>query len=101
MQRQTKPISSWAEQANCSGQTYLFFGKQKENVGDRRKREASAKQLCSECDVREECRDYARKNNELGLWGGETEEERIDGGHLRHSALKRKIDLRLKNLNQR
>lgn len=36
-----------------------------------------AKQLCSECEVRPECLEFALKTNEkFGIWGGMTERER-------------------------
>ena len=93
-----KKMGQWSERANCVGKTDLFFGKFKENVHEKRRREVQAKKLCNECAVRTECREYARANDEFGLWGGETEEERIDKGYLRHSSIKRKINLRLRGL---
>lgn len=35
-----------------------------------------AKAICQSCPVRRECLDHARANNEPGIWGGTTEEER-------------------------
>lgn len=38
-----------------------------------------AKTICDQCPVRRPCRDEGRANNEAGMWGGETEEERHHG----------------------
>jgi WhiB family transcriptional regulator, redox-sensing transcriptional regulator len=32
--------------------------------------------VCMSCPVRRECREYAMTNNELGIWGGTTYDER-------------------------
>jgi WhiB family redox-sensing transcriptional regulator len=36
-----------------------------------------ARQICSECPVIEECREYAYDNEPHGTWAGETAEERV------------------------
>lgn len=36
-----------------------------------------AKEICSECPVWEECREYAYHNEPHGTWAGETAEERV------------------------
>ena len=54
----------------------------KETVKQRRKREAAAKRICTQCPVMHKCRSHARDANELGIWGGETEEERYFSGNL-------------------
>jgi WhiB family redox-sensing transcriptional regulator len=36
----------------------------------------TAKGVCSACDVRQDCLDYALSNNERGVWGGMSERER-------------------------
>lgn len=44
---------------------------------DKRRREQRAKEICSQCAVRVECRDYAVAIREQhGIWGGLTEKER-------------------------
>ena len=35
-----------------------------------------AKRVCGECAVRLECLEYALENDEKGVWGGTTENER-------------------------
>ena len=38
---------------------------------------ATAKQVCAECDARVECLEYAiSTNQDSGIWGGTSEEER-------------------------
>ena len=39
-----------------------------------------AKRVCRVCPHRIECRDEARESGSHGIWGGETEQERIDAG---------------------
>lgn len=39
--------------------------------------EAGAKKLCGQCFYQTNCLAYALKNNEKGIWGGTTENERI------------------------
>lgn len=90
--------TDWMQKANCKGHTHLFFGKPKEHPRDKRKREIAARQLCEECAVQDQCRRYARSHDEFGIWGGETEEQRIDLGYMKHAVLKRKISRRLDNL---
>ena len=34
------------------------------------------------CPVRISCRDQAREDLEHGMWGGESEAERVDAGYL-------------------
>jgi hypothetical protein len=69
-------------EAICKGKTSLFFMPYKETVKQRRKREAAAKLICTQCPVMHKCRSHARDANELGIWGGETEEERYFSGNL-------------------
>lgn len=72
----------WMSEAICKGKTSLFFMPSKELIRHRLKREAAAKVICNQCPVMLKCRSYAREANELGLWGGETEEERYYAGYL-------------------
>ena len=39
--------------------------------------EAGAKKLCGQCFYKNDCLSYALRNNEKGIWGGTTENERI------------------------
>lgn len=42
------------------------------------KKASEAKAICAECPVLSECLEYAiRTNQDSGIWGGTTEEERI------------------------
>lgn len=69
-------------EAICKGKTSLFFAPYKETVKQRRSRESAAKRICGNCPVVYKCRSHARDTNELGIWGGETEEERYLSGNL-------------------
>ena len=40
-----------------------------------------ARHVCSACEVREQCRSFARGNHEYGFWGGESEDERHAAGY--------------------
>lgn len=73
--------TDWFNEALCKGQTQLFFAQAKEGVRERRARERKAILLCLSCPHMIKCRDYARKNREYGIWGGETEEQRLSKGY--------------------
>ena len=75
------PDQSWTAKAACHGRTELFFPPHAERPSARLAREAEAKHVCTECAVRAECRWFGRINHEHGIWGGETEEERIRAGY--------------------
>jgi WhiB family redox-sensing transcriptional regulator len=70
----------WVEDAACKGLTYIFFGHVSERPQATARREARAKLVCSRCPVFNQCRDYARKNAELGYWAGENEFDRYQIG---------------------
>jgi WhiB family redox-sensing transcriptional regulator len=62
---------AWQRDALCS-QTdpEAFFPEKGGSTRD-------AKRICSGCDVRQQCLDYALKNDErFGIWGGLSERER-------------------------
>lgn len=40
-------------------------------------RSESAKQICQRCPVIEECLAYATEHDEMGVWGGTSEKQRI------------------------
>jgi WhiB family transcriptional regulator, redox-sensing transcriptional regulator len=67
---ETEP-EDWQEQALCAqvgGDE--FFPEKGDSVRE-------AKRICSDCDVRAECLDYALAHNErFGVWGGLSERER-------------------------
>ncbi len=50
---------------------------------------ASAKRVCGECDVSAECLEYAlATNQDTGIWGGRSEEERRQMRKERRAAAK-------------
>lgn len=71
---------SWTEFARCRGQLGLFFEPFREQAPARAVREAKARQMCALCPVQGPCRDSGRRNHESGIWGGETEEDRVAAG---------------------
>lgn len=66
----------WKQSANCKGKMKLFFAHRAERPQARTRREAKAHLLCTECIVKETCKNYARNSHEYGFWGGENEEDR-------------------------
>lgn len=42
---------------------------------------ANAKSLCAGCPIKDECRQLGRDLHEVGIWGGETDEERRAAGY--------------------
>ena len=79
----------WINDAACRGMTEYFYsqGSKKEVPRSKVKREAIAKQICSQCPVIEPCREYARANAEIGVWGGENEDDRFLAGYMRQNAI--------------
>lgn len=78
----------WRQRAAClEYPAVLFFGlDDSETPVERRIREDEAKRICSTCDVRRECLDYALETKEpYGIWGGLTEIERKSRFHGRAS----------------
>lgn len=71
---------SFAQLALCRGRTDLFFPTYNERPSTRARREQRAKRLCEQCPVAGECRTFARAHGEYGVWGGETDEERVLAG---------------------
>lgn len=61
----------WASRAKClHADPEAFFP---EKGGSTRE----AKRICGECEVRQECLEYALENDErFGIWGGLSERER-------------------------
>lgn len=60
----------------CRGKTELFFDQRAESSIAKLRRENAAKNICRECNLVEDCLDVALSNNEHGIWGGASEEER-------------------------
>lgn len=82
------PELEWRERAACLDYpAILFFGlDDSETPAERRIREDEAKRICSTCQVRSECLDYALATKEpYGIWGGLTELERKARLHGRAS----------------
>jgi len=69
----TEPMGDWVEQALCrekvrageADRSWWFPGAQREqrtiNI---------AKRICGECPVREDCLEWAVRNEQYGIWGG-------------------------------
>jgi WhiB family redox-sensing transcriptional regulator len=71
----------WHRWARCTDENDLFFGPFGERPEAATAREHFAiTEYCAHCPVRVDCRDYARRNREYGVWGGETELERALAG---------------------
>lgn len=69
----------WARRGRCHGKdiTHLFFGPPYERPDAREDRETFVvAEYCAPCPVRPECRDYGRRHNEHGIWGGENDTAR-------------------------
>ena len=60
----------WTESAACKGKGHLFF--EDDHLTIVRK----AKAVCTTCPVIDQCLMYAMDNNEFGVWGGMTANER-------------------------
>jgi WhiB family redox-sensing transcriptional regulator len=71
----------WTEFARCKGRLDLFFEPFRELAPQRAIREQAAKELCARCPVQAACRDSGRRNHESGIWGAETEEDRVRAGY--------------------
>lgn len=83
--------TDWMKGALCTGHTHLFFPPPgTEQTRARYKREREAKLICNECPLLYQCRDYARRNDEMGIWGGETENERWSAGFMRSNIVMRR-----------
>lgn len=79
-ERVPEELDHWRDLAACKGRTRLFFPVERESSMQRAGREAKAKQLCAQCPVRIECRDWARQNREPFVAGGENGIERARAG---------------------
>ena len=88
--------TSWMSNRVCAGKTEYFFSPQTETKKARQARETVAMSLCRQCPVMLQCRDYARENSELGIWGGEDEEARWRAGYMRTAPVNMKRRLKKK-----
>ena len=57
----------WMKDALCQGESSLFFAPFAERPEARVRREAKAKEICADCEVQVDCKQYARDNRELGF----------------------------------
>lgn len=73
--------TSWSQRAECKGLGSIFFPPAAERPQARERREAQAREVCSNCAVLSSCREFARRHREYGFWGGESEEERHAAGY--------------------
>jgi len=76
----------WHRDAACRGERGAAFYPplRPESKIERLARERSAKAICQDCPVRDECLDHALRHDErYGIWGGLTDVERR---HLPRSA---------------
>ncbi len=61
----------WRHLANCRDvDVNLFFPEDGESS-------AMAEEICSACDVRNDCLDRALSEPALGIWGGRSEKQRV------------------------
>lgn len=88
--------TQWLANAACTGKTNLFFAPMDEKRNDKRLRERKAIMICLQCPVMYECRLHAREHGELGIWGGETEEQRFAAGFIHDPWVKRNARAREK-----
>lgn len=62
---------------NClTTKVEVFFPEGVPGTGELRRKELAAKAICIGCPVINECLQLALENNEYGIWGGTTMEER-------------------------
>ena len=68
--------ADWRAQARCLGtDPSLFFPVG--STGEPLVQEEAAKRMCGSCDVRRPCLNFALETNQdTGVWGGTTEDER-------------------------
>lgn len=86
--------------ANCKGKSQYFFASYSERPQATARRIEKAKKICSECPVQRQCREYGRDNAEIGVWGGETEEERYLNGFIASDpTLRRRMSKRITQSN--
>lgn len=77
--RTQPPLPAWHRQAACAGaDSNLFFA---DSLKSKRK-VAAAKAICSRCQVRAVCLQWALAGEEFGVWGGLSagERERLKSG---------------------
>ena len=73
-----QPLSDdtrWKDFGLCVGMDPNLFFIQRHQMGYS-KQKAKIKKMCAKCPVQSKCLDWALRNNEEGMWGGTTEDER-------------------------
>lgn len=71
------PEEDWRERARCKGMDDPNFFFPVGTTGPALLQIEAVKAFCKKCEVRGDCLQYALDNNqEYGMWGGTTEEER-------------------------
>ncbi|WJZ48485.1 WhiB family transcriptional regulator [Actinomycetia phage DSL-LC01] len=66
----TKKIIVWQEHAACVSKLDLFFDETRKKIVKK------AKAVCAVCPVKIHCLEHAIANDEIGIWGGMTTNER-------------------------
>ena len=67
----------WREEASCKKIGPKIFFADNENSNESKKDVKIAKSICSKCNVRAECLNYALNNKiSFGIWGGFNSRER-------------------------
>lgn len=59
--------TSWMEQAACLNSDPELFFPDQDNA---RLADKTAKKICRDCPVKDECRDWADTTRQAGMWGG-------------------------------
>lgn len=93
-----RPKDEWVKEALCAQiSDDSFFPEKGKNA-------VTAKSICAKCLVREECLEYALRNEErFGIWGGKTERERkmiLDGSAATQERAKASQDAYLARLRE-
>lgn len=70
--------TEWKQFGLCHEQNDLFYPPDLLTTRSKQFNAAPAKAICADCPVRMDCLWSAIANNEQGIWGGTTEEERRD-----------------------
>lgn len=78
MKTRSRESLNWQDDSACrSEDPELFFHPSNERGSRKSRRIEAAKAVCAQCDVRQQCLDYALRNKEeFGTWGGQSEDER-------------------------
>jgi len=86
----TTEIPTWHKHAACTGRAELFFEETRKTIAKK------AKAICATCPVQEPCLEHAIANDEIGIWGGKTTNERRKIRRMRRSLIAKKIEIQPK-----